>query len=99
MTDERDSASKRSLRDQKVSQRYRELEPLEPPPELDRKILDAALVAPARRHRWYYGLAAAAVLVFAVAPPLHMEPERPDPEAGPPLRLRRDAPGETKPAP
>src|SRR5438876_2752044 len=101
MTDERDP---------KLSKHYRELEALEPPPELDRKILDAAreaesphapLVAPAGRHRWYYGLAAAAVLVFAVALTLHMERERPDPEAAAPgaaLRLERELRGQIKPA-
>ena len=76
-------------RDPKLSQHYRELEPLEPPAELDRRILAAArepqgahapLVVPAGRHRWYYSLAAAAVLVFAVAITLHVEREKPDPE-------------------
>jgi hypothetical protein len=102
MTDERDP---------KLSQRYRELEALEPSPELDRKILAAAraaesphapLVVPAGRHRWYYGLAAAAVLVFAVALTLHIERERPDPEAAAPapqLRLERELRGQIKPAP
>lgn len=76
--------------DAKLSQRYRELEALEPPPAVDQKILAAAreaaqpphapLVAPAGRHRWYYSLAAAAVLVFAVALTLHLERERPGPE-------------------
>jgi len=78
-------------RDPKLSQHYRGLEPLEPPRELDQKILAAAreaaesphapLVAPAGRHRWYYSLAAAAVLVFAVALTLHLEREKPDLEA------------------
>src|SRR5580765_6182239 len=102
-------------RDPKLSRQYRSLEPLEPPAELDRKILDAAraaesphapLVTPAGRHRWYYGLAAAAVLVFAVALTLHIERERPDPEAGgaaaeppPQLRLERELRGVIKRAP
>src|SRR5437868_801549 len=98
-------------RDPKLSQHYRELEALEPPAELDRRILDAAraaasphapLVTPAGRHRWYYGLAAAAVLVFAVALTLHMEREQPDPEAaapGVPLRLDRELRGQIKTAP
>jgi hypothetical protein len=92
-------------RDPKFSRHYRELEPLEPPPELDRKILDAArapLVTPAWRHRWYYGLAAAAVLVFAVALTLHIERERPDQEgaiASAPLRLDRELRGQIKAAP
>src|SRR2546426_11352844 len=81
-------------RDPKLSQHYRELESLEPPRELDQKILAAArrttegahapLVAPAGRHRWYYSLAAAAVLVFAVALTMHIERQQPDPEAAAP---------------
>ena len=76
-------------RDPKLSQHYRDLEPLEPPAELDRRILAAArepqgahapLVVPAGRHRWYYSLAAAAVLVLAVAITLHVERDQPDPE-------------------
>src|SRR5260221_11512749 len=98
-------------RDPKLTQHYRELEAIGPPAELDRKILDAAraaasphapLVAPAGRHRWYYGLAAAAVLVFAVALTLHMEGERPDPEAaapGAPRRVARGPRGPSKPGP
>src|SRR4051812_21196924 len=89
-------------RDPQLSRQYRDLEPLEPPPELDGKILDAALVTPAGRHRWYYGLAAAAVLVFAVALTLHIERERPDPEAAAPgaeLRLDRELRGQITPAP
>lgn len=95
--------------DSKVSRRYRELEALEPSPALDQKILIAAreansphapLVAPAGRHRWYYSLAAAAVLVFAVALTLHLQSERPDPEAaGVPLRLDRELRGQIKPPP
>src|SRR5213075_86683 len=97
-------------RDPKLTQHYRELEAIEPPAELDRKILDAAhaaaaphapLVTPAGRHRWYYGLAAAAVLVFAVTLTVHMERERPDPEAlapGAALRLERELRGQIKPA-
>ena len=85
-------------RDPKLTQRYRELEAIEPPAELDRKILDlarhAALAAPKRR-RWYYPLAAAAVLVFAVAITLHVERERPDVEMSPTAAVR----GEIKPAP
>ena len=78
-------------RDPKVSQRYRELPGEEPSRELDQHILAAAhratgashapLVAPAGRHRWYFSLAAAAVLVFAVAITLHLERQQPDPEA------------------
>src|SRR6059058_2297328 len=89
-------------RDPQLSRQYRSLEPLESPAELDRKILDAArapLVTPAGRHRWYYGLAAAAVLVFAMALTLHVERDRPDPEAGPPLRMDRELRGQIKQAP
>lgn len=95
-------------RDPKLSRYYRELEPLEPPASLDQKILAAAreateshapphvpLVAPGGRHRWYYSLAAAAVLVFAVALTLHIDRERPDPEAVPSTAVR----GEIKQAP
>jgi len=96
-------------RDPKLSQHYRSLEPLEPPAALDQKILAAAreaaesahapLVVPAGRHRWYYGLAAAAVLMFAVALTLHIERDRPDPEAGPLLRMDRELRGQIKQAP
>ena len=79
-------------RDPRLTKHYRELESLEPPPELDRKILDAArraaLGAPAKQRRWYYPLAAAAVLVFAVALTLHLELERPGPEAVPAPAVR-----------
>src|SRR3954463_10130928 len=85
-------------RDPKLSQHYRSLEPLEPPAALDQKILAAAREA-AGRHRWYYGLAAAAVLVFAVALTLHIERDRPDPEAGPPLRMDRELRGKIKQPP
>src|SRR5690349_10743156 len=81
-------------RDPKLSQHYRDLEALEPPAELDRQILAAArsaaqgahapLVAPAGRHRWYYSLAAAAVLIFAVALTVHIERQRPDEELSSP---------------
>jgi hypothetical protein len=73
-------------RDPKLSQHYRDLEPLEPPRELDQKILAAAhapRLAPSGRHRWYYSLAAAAVLVFAVALTMHIERQQPDREASP----------------
>src|SRR5260221_6013788 len=78
-------------RDPKVTQRYRELPGEEPSRELDQHILAGApraaghshapLVTPAGRHRWYFSLAAAAVLVFAVAITLHVERQQPDPEA------------------
>ena len=101
-------------RDPKLTKHYRELEPLEPPPELDQKILAAAreaadsshapLVAPAGRHRWYYSLAAAAVLVLAVAITLHIDRDRSDLETtpaakAPDLRPERELRGQIKPAP
>ena len=100
-------------RDPKLSQHYRELEALEPSRELDQTILAAArrakdsahapLVAPAGRHRWYYPLAAAAVLVFAVALTMHIERQQPDTEAVAPPSVpkpKTEARGviETKPA-
>src|SRR5438105_14799516 len=82
-------------RDPKVSQRYRELGTEEPPRELDRSILDAArhaterphapLVTPAGRHRWYFSLAAAAILVMAVAITWQIERVQPDVETATPV--------------
>jgi len=81
MTDERDP---------KVSQRYRDLPGEEPSRELDQAILAAAhramdkphapLVVPAGRHRWYFSLGAAAILILAVAVTLQVERVQPDPE-------------------
>jgi hypothetical protein len=90
--------------DPQLSQHYRDLEPLEPPAELDHAILVAGRrAASPRRKRWYYSLAAAAVVVFAVALTVQIERERPDSEsasqesaAG--LRLSRELRGEIKPA-
>jgi hypothetical protein len=81
-------------RDPKVSQRYRDLGREEPPRELDQAILAASrragktrpapLVPPTGRQRWYFPLAAAAIIVLAVAVTMHVERQRPDPEALPP---------------
>jgi hypothetical protein len=81
-------------RDPKVSQRYRDLGREEPPRELDQAILAAArragktrpapLVPPTGRQRWYFPLAAAAIIVLAVAVTMHVERQQPDPEALPP---------------
>jgi hypothetical protein len=81
MTDERDP---------KVSQRYRELGREEPPGKLDAGILAASrraaetrlapLVPPTGRSRWYFPVAAAAIITLAVAVTLHMERQQLDPE-------------------
>ena len=74
----------------KISAHYRELPREEPPRHLDDAILAAArraaemrpapLVVPSGRRKWYFPLAAAAIIVLAVAVTVHVERERPDPE-------------------
>src|SRR6186997_2153095 len=76
--------------DPKLSQRYRELPREEPPRALDDAILAASrravearpapLVAPTGRRRWYFPVAAAAVIVLAVAVVAHVDREQPDAE-------------------
>jgi hypothetical protein len=73
--------------DDDISRRYRELPREEPPRHLDDAILAAArravhtrpapLVVPSGRQRWYFPLAAAAIIVLAVAVTVHMEREQP----------------------
>ena len=73
--------------DEDVSRRYRELAREEPPRHLDEAIRAAArravntrpapLVVPTGRQRWYFPLAAAAIIVLALAVTLHIEREQP----------------------
>lgn len=73
-----------------ISRRYRELPREEPPRHLDDAIRAAArravgtrpapLVVPTGRQRWYFPLAAAAVIVLAVAVTMHVEREQPGEE-------------------
>jgi hypothetical protein len=73
--------------EEKMSRRYRELPREEPPRHLDDAILAAArravhtrpapLVVPSGRQRWYFPLAAAAIILLAVAVTMHMEREQP----------------------
>jgi hypothetical protein len=89
--------------DDKVSRRYRELAREEPPRHVDEAILSAArraadarpapLVVPTGRRRWYFPLAAAAVIVLAVAVTVHVERQQRDAEvAEAPLRQEQSAP-------
>ena len=76
--------------DEKISRRYRELPREEPPRHLDDAIRAAArravhtrpapLVVPTGRQRWYFPLAAAAIIVLAVAVTVHVEREQPGEE-------------------
>ena len=76
--------------DDDISRRYRELPRDEPPRHLDDAIRAAArravhtrpapLVVPTGRQRWYFPLAAAAIIVLAVAVTMHVEREQPGEE-------------------
>ena len=88
--------------DPKVSERYRELPREEPPRALDDAILAASrravkahpapLVAPTGRRRWYFPVAAAAVIVLAVAVVAHVEREQPDTETLTPSATVQETP-------
>ncbi len=69
--------------ERKISERYRELAREDPPRHLDDAILAASrretrsrpapLVVPSGRRRWYFPVAAAAIIVLAVAVTVHVE--------------------------
>src|SRR5688572_15709738 len=94
--------------DDDISRRYRELAREEPPRHLDDAIRAAArravhtrpapLVVPSGRQRWYFPLAAAAIIVLAVAVTMHVEREQPDPEAVYASKAESSAPAEPPPA-
>ncbi len=98
-----------SEHDPKVSQRYRELGAEEPPREMDAAILAAArrevaarpapLVAPTARRRWYFPVAAAAIIMLSVAVTLQMQHEQPDMEAQAPRAQKPAQPPPETPVP
>jgi len=88
-----------------ISRRYRELAREEPPHPLDDAILAAArravhtrpapLVVPTGRQRWYFPLAAAAIIVLAVAVTVQVERQQPSEE----IVTAPAAPAASPPAP
>ena len=93
--------------DDEISRRYRELPREEPPRHLDDAILAAArravdtrpapLVVPTGRQRWYFPLAAAAIIVLAVAVTMHVEREQPGEEIVSAQTAPADVPPRGKP--
>jgi hypothetical protein len=94
--------------DDNLSRRYRELARDEPPRQVDEAILAAArravdarpapLVAPTGRRRWYFPLAAAAIIVLAVAVTVHVARQRPDLEVAEAPVRQEQAPAAQAPA-
>lgn len=97
--------------DRKISERYRELGAEEPPRHVDEAILAASrravhvhpapLVPPTGRRRWYFPVAAAAIIMLSVAVTWHMQvDEGPDPNgyiaSAPAPEAPREAPAEKK---
>lgn len=97
--------------DKKISERYRELGTEEPPRHVDEAILAASrravhvhpapLVPPTGRRRWYFPVAAAAIIMLSVAVTWHMQvDEGPDPNgyiaSAPAPEASREAPAEKK---